>query len=245
MDNLIDLGLFTKKEKVLVSSRIIAQNFNKEHNSVLKTIEGENRKGKHVDGLINGIIKSSGNPLGYFIDSKYKDSKGEMRKEYLLTRDGFSLLVMGFTGQKALNWKLKYIEAFNKMESFVREKQSSEWLQTRKNGKLVRRSETDNLAELLIYAINQGSKTYQRNPNLLYSNYTKLVNSAVGIKKNQRDRATRKVLDIIAFIEDMIIHTIDEEMKNKTEYHDIYAICKERTQQIIRYAYLPEQKLIA
>ena len=39
-----------------------------------------------------------------------------------MNRDGFSLLVMGFTGQKALEWKLKYIEAFNKMESTLRER---------------------------------------------------------------------------------------------------------------------------
>ena len=38
---------------------------------------------------------------------------------YLMTRDGFSLLVMGFTGQKALEWKLKYIEAFNYMEESI------------------------------------------------------------------------------------------------------------------------------
>lgn len=40
-----------------------------------------------------------------------------MNKCYLMTRDGFSLLVMGFTGQKALEWKLRYIEAFNEMEN--------------------------------------------------------------------------------------------------------------------------------
>ena len=40
--------------------------------------------------------------------------------EYLLTRDGFSLLVMGFTGSRALEWKLKYIEAFNKMEQAIK-----------------------------------------------------------------------------------------------------------------------------
>ena len=39
-----------------------------------------------------------------------------MRKEYQVTRDGFILTVMGFTGSKALDWKMKYIEAFNKME---------------------------------------------------------------------------------------------------------------------------------
>ena len=51
-----------------------------------------------------------------FIESKYKDASGKQNKCYLMTRDGFSLLVMGFTGQKALEWKLKYIEAFNYME---------------------------------------------------------------------------------------------------------------------------------
>ena len=162
-----------------------------------------------------------------------------------MTRDGFSLLVMGFTGQKALQWKLKYIEAFNKMEAFIKEKQSSEWLQTRKNGKLVRRNETDSLDELLKYAINQGSKTYEKNPDLIYTQYSKLVNSKVGIKKGQREYATRKVLDTIAFIEDMILNTVREEMKNGTEYHDIYAICKERAEQIVKYAYLPMQRLIA
>lgn len=38
---------------------------------------------------------------------------------YYMNRDGFSLLVMGFTGKKALEWKLKYIEAFNQMESYI------------------------------------------------------------------------------------------------------------------------------
>lgn len=53
----------------------------------------------------------------FFIESKYYHPKNKQEhKMYLMTRDGFSLLVMGFTGQKALEWKLKYIEAFNYME---------------------------------------------------------------------------------------------------------------------------------
>jgi hypothetical protein len=43
----------------------------------------------------------------------------------------------------------------------------------------------------------------------------------------------------------MILNTVREEMKNGTEYHDIYAICKERAEQIVKYAYLPMQRLIA
>ncbi len=44
------------------------------------------------------------------------DGKGEKRPEYRITRDGFTLLAMGFTGKAALAWKIKYIEAFNQLE---------------------------------------------------------------------------------------------------------------------------------
>lgn len=61
------------------------------------------------------------NCAGYFIPGNYEDKQGKPRKKYLLTRDGFSLLVMGFTGPAALHWKLLYIEAFNKMEKSLKE----------------------------------------------------------------------------------------------------------------------------
>lgn len=103
----------------VVSSRDVAEKFRKQHSSVLKTIQGENRNGKHIDGLIDEIL-ASGNPLTkYFIESEY-ENRGKMYKEFLMTRDGFSLVVMGFTGREALEWKLKYIEAFNKMEETLR-----------------------------------------------------------------------------------------------------------------------------
>lgn len=47
----------------------------------------------------------------------YTDVKGESRPAYRLTRDGFTLLAMGFTGKKALAFKLAYIDAFNRMEA--------------------------------------------------------------------------------------------------------------------------------
>ncbi|BDR09593.1 Rha family transcriptional regulator [Comamonas thiooxydans] len=47
----------------------------------------------------------------------YTDAKGEIRPAYSLTRDGFTLLAMGFTGKKALAFKLAYIDAFNRMEA--------------------------------------------------------------------------------------------------------------------------------
>lgn len=54
-----------------------------------------------------------------FIISEYTDEQGKPRKQYILTRDGFTLLAMGFTGAKAMQFKVAYINAFNRMESII------------------------------------------------------------------------------------------------------------------------------
>lgn len=54
----------------------------------------------------------------------FTDAKGERRPAYRLTRDGFTLLAMGFTGKKALTFKLAYIDAFNRMEQALRDQQA-------------------------------------------------------------------------------------------------------------------------
>ena len=107
MNNYVDIK--NLNGTTVVSSREVAANFEKQHKHVLEKIAE----------LIE-TIQPAENPARYFIASEYKDSKGEMRKEYLCTRDGFTLLAMGFTGPKAIEWKLKYIEAFNRMEAELR-----------------------------------------------------------------------------------------------------------------------------
>ncbi len=154
-----------------------------------------------------------------------------------MNRDGFSLLVMGFTGKEALEWKLKYIDAFNKMEAFIQERRSSEWLLTRKQGKLIRRCETDMLANLVEYAESQGSRNMRGK---VYTVYSKLINDLVGIQSGQRDSVPFKTISVIAFLEDMVLHTVEEEMKKGTHYKDIYQLCKKNGEQIMRFAYLPK-----
>ncbi|NEZ91979.1 hypothetical protein EXM69_08465 [Clostridium botulinum] len=102
------VSLSIQNGQPVVTSKKIAGDFDKEHKSVIRNVEN----------LLNEI--SAQNCTNLFIPSTYKDSYGREQKEYLLTRDGFSLLVMGFTGAKALQWKLKYIEAFNKMEEMLK-----------------------------------------------------------------------------------------------------------------------------
>lgn len=88
--------------QLLVSSREIATNFEKQHKHVIEKIENTRAENSAIQEM--------------FIESTYIASNGKTNKEFLITRDGFSLLVMGFTGSKAMNWKLRYIETFNKME---------------------------------------------------------------------------------------------------------------------------------
>lgn len=92
--------------ELVVTSRQVAEDFGKEHKNVIQGIENIKAENSAVTKM--------------FIESSYKAGTGKNYKEYMLTRDGFSLLVMGFTGSKALEWKLKYIEAFNKMEEHIK-----------------------------------------------------------------------------------------------------------------------------
>ena len=113
---------------------------------------------------INGISQVS----NYFIESTYKDSMNRTKKEYLLTRDGFSLLVMGFTGIKALEWKLKYIKAFNEMEKELKRlyNERKKWEIEREKGVLVRHILTDTIKT----KVNDSP-----NKKFMYPNYTKLI----------------------------------------------------------------------
>ena len=58
-------------------------------------------------------------PCNLFVEDTYIDSNGHERPMYKVSRDGFTLLGMSFTGKKALKFKLKYMEAFNMMEAFI------------------------------------------------------------------------------------------------------------------------------
>lgn len=91
----------------VVSSVDIAEHFCKEHKNVLQTIENITAENSAVTPM--------------FYKTTYKAGTGKQYPMYLMNRDGFSLLCMGFTGAKALEWKLKYIDAFNKMEKALTE----------------------------------------------------------------------------------------------------------------------------
>lgn len=96
-----DIILSTQNGEPVVSSREVAERFNKNHKDVLRAIENLAAQ--------NCATKSM------FYETTF-ENRGKQYPMYLMNRDGFSLLTFGFTGDEALEWKLKYIQAFNAME---------------------------------------------------------------------------------------------------------------------------------
>lgn len=105
MDSLVEV----KNNQIVVSSRKVAESFSKRHCDVLRAI--------------TKLTNSTQNCVEWFCSNEYKDSSGKNNPEYLMNRDGFALLAMGFTGKQALQWKIKYINAFNEMEAKLQDMQ--------------------------------------------------------------------------------------------------------------------------
>lgn len=97
-----DIILSTQNGEPVASSRDVAKRFGKEHRNVMQSIKNISAENSAVTQM--------------FFKSEYTAGTGKKYPMYLMNRDGFSLLAMGFTGKEAVQWKLKYIEAFNQME---------------------------------------------------------------------------------------------------------------------------------
>jgi Rha family phage regulatory protein len=208
MDELVVM----RRKEAMTTSLMVADAFGKRHDRVLRAIDNL------VEDLPkNGVVKM-------FHESTQEDAKGEQRKMYYMNRDGFTLLAMGFTGKKALEFKLKYIAAFNKMEKFITEKQSAEYLEARAAGKRIRREETDAIKELTEYAKEQGSQ----HPEKYYKIYSDLANKIAGVKKREQANITQ--IATISVAEKAISTIIKQDMSEGYHYKDIYKDAKDRTQ---------------
>ena len=106
-----EYGIFCDNtDTIRIDSRDVARIFGKRHAHVIRDIEKINEP---KSGSVESFNRLNFQPV------KYKDEKGEMRKAYLMTRDGFTLLVMGYTGVKAMRFKIAYIQRFKEMENQI------------------------------------------------------------------------------------------------------------------------------
>lgn len=128
MTDLIDVH---QSNGVLVTtSRNVAEVFGKEHFHVMRDIESviaqlPKEQNPNLDsGLNKPFVQNSDLSSGLFIASTYQpDPNGRSYPEYLITKDGLTLLVMGYTGEKAMAFKLAYIQRFNEMEALLKKQQ--------------------------------------------------------------------------------------------------------------------------
>lgn len=92
--------------KALTTSRRVAQKFNKRHADLLRTIQEMELPEDYRQRNFTPIF--------------YTDTYGRQQSEFVISRDGFTFLAMGFSGKKATKFKIEFIEAFNKMEQALK-----------------------------------------------------------------------------------------------------------------------------
>ena len=102
MSELITVNVRLEDNQMITDSRNVADVFGKQHRHVLESVRN--------------LEKDMPNFGQMFFEGSMPDSYGREQKVYFMNRDGFTLLAMGFTGSEAMQWKLKYIEAFNALE---------------------------------------------------------------------------------------------------------------------------------
>lgn len=105
-----DLVFKGEYNQILTNSLLVAEKFGKDHKNVVR----------YIRSIIGGMLKIEHTQL--FVESVYvHPQNGQEYPMFIMNRDGFTLLAMGFTGEKALQFKLEYINAFNKMEKILKE----------------------------------------------------------------------------------------------------------------------------
>ena len=140
-----------KEEVTVVTSLDVAETFNKRHSDVLRDIDNLNCSKEFTERN--------------FALSSYKDASGKSNKMQYMTRDGFTILVMGYTGEKAMKFKEAYINQFNNMEKLLHEK-----FVERQKGITVRHIVTDMIKQ---------SKENERMHGHAYSLYTDMIYKAL------------------------------------------------------------------
>lgn len=194
---LVEVKRIDKQERTVVSSLDIAETFEKEHRNVLADIRS-----------IQKDI-SSAEFSALFNETTYKALNGKKNPAYLITRDGFTLLVMGYTGEKAMKFKLAYIKQFNAMEQTLQGKRIE-----REKGIAVRQSLTKAL---------QQSTENERMHGHAYSTYTnciykvlfemnaKQLREKYGIdkKENLRDYLSEEDLRAVQSMECLVSGLVD------------------------------------
>lgn len=192
---LVEIKQFGREERAICTSLDVAETFGKVHNHVLRDIRE--------------LGCSDEFRLSNFGQSSYMNEQNKKQPMFLMTRDGFTLLVMGYTGELAMKFKEAYIKQFNAMETALR-------------GKLIEREKGIAVRQSLTKALQQSNEDARMHGHA-YSNYTNCIykelfglNAAklrerfgIGRKENLRDCFSQEELRAIQSMECLVSGLVD------------------------------------
>jgi len=203
--------VYLKKDDVFTDSMVIAKATRNQHKSVVAVIKKYHKDLEDYGKLEFSDLKST-NPKG-----------GRPTRIYQLTEDQAMLLMTYLDNNEIVReFKKMLVKQFVAMRKFIAEKHTAAWLETRKAGMITRKEKTDMIKKLVEYAKTQGSK----NPNMLYTVYSKLANKIIGIK--HREDATTMQLNNLSLAEHIIKNVIDTGIHAGSNYKDIFKESKKR-----------------
>ncbi len=186
-----------------------------EHKAIIQLVKRYETHFQDIRTFAFQMQKSAGRPTTFC----YLD---EEQATFLITLMKNSSVVVKF--------KRRMTGEFYRMKKFIAQQMNqqanAEWLETRKSGKLIRRTETDTLKRFVEYATKQGSQ----NANFYYSNISTMQNKALFFL-DQKYKNVRELLDVeqlwtIASADKIVIKALSEGMEKEMNYKEIYKLAK-------------------
>jgi phage regulator Rha-like protein len=214
--------IIVKNGILTVSTNIVAKECKIEHRSVLQQIS------KH---------RKDFDEFGLLLQGKEKLKKGRPFEVFYLNEEHFTFLIMLLQNSKqAVTFKKLINKQFHYMKKALLQvelnKQNKEWLESREKGKETRKKVAKEYENYLKYAIENGSKTYEKKPQLAYSQFTNMINKSLFDFEfkpkagTTRNYMTKDQLDIVNSAEILTQKIIQQEIDKGTEYHEIFKITK-------------------
>ena len=214
------------------NSLVIAEGTQNEHRAILQLIGKYEEKFNRWGKVYFSHLKCGNNE---------RDLRGRpTRIAFLNEPQATFLITLLRNSEIVLDFKSELVNQFFKMRQILMQRATLDWQETRRIGKLTRRSETDVIKDLIKYAETQGSTHADR----LYQVYSKLANKIVGLRGGERDLASIKQFNTLDDVESMIFHIIRRGMAQRKHYKEIYQDCKIRLDTFLEITF-GAQKLTA
>jgi Rha family phage regulatory protein len=228
------------------TSLILAAKFEKRHADVLRDISSLEIPDDFRKCNFALVMES----MTYVNSRGEKQTKQTSRVGYAtITKDGFTLLCMGWTGKKAMKFKLDLIAQFNAMESALNKPSNlsaAAWHHARLEGKTQRKVLTDAVQRLVEYAKSQGSS----NSEMYYANVTLLEYKALNLVAGQvkckglRDMLPTRQLAQLSVMEECCEKAIHEAIDKKLPYQDVYRFAQQRCLSMANHMNLVEKPFL-